>query len=214
MNKACEPSPPMRKRRMVARPPASKTSQLEKKIDGLVTLVKSATQAAPGIINTLSVNNSPEPSVPPSYETVSSSTAARTASYREYAHDKLNTGFGNSNLTSLASSTSPSSSRSFRYVFDPVVEPGPEEAEAYLNIFREDFIKNLPCIVIPPSMTAHQLRQERPILWMSIMTAASNNTTQQILFSKQILETFGKEAYVEGTRNMDFLLAVLVYSAW
>lgn len=63
-------------------------------------------------------------------------------------------------------------------------------------------------------MTARQFRQQRPILWVCIMAVASNNSTQQILLSKEIRGIFGREAYVEGTRNMDFLLAILVYAAW
>jgi hypothetical protein len=46
------------------------------------------------------------------------------------------------------------------------------------------------------------------------MATASNSSTEQILLSKEIRAIFGREAYVEGTRNMDFLLAVLVYAAW
>jgi len=96
----------------------------------------------------------------------------------------------------------------------PALEPSPEDAESYLNKFRTNFVKHLPFIVISPSVTAHQLRQERPILWVCIMTVASSNSTQQIVLSKEVRGILGREAYVEGTRNMDLLLAVLVYAAW
>lgn len=36
MNKDCQPSPPMRKRRAISRPTVKKTSKLEEKIDGLM----------------------------------------------------------------------------------------------------------------------------------------------------------------------------------
>jgi hypothetical protein len=63
-------------------------------------------------------------------------------------------------------------------------------------------------------MTAQQLRQESPLLWLSIMTVASTRSTQKVMLSKEVSGVFGREAYVEGTRNMDFLLAVLVYTTW
>lgn len=63
-------------------------------------------------------------------------------------------------------------------------------------------------------MTAYQLRQESPILWLCIMTVASTRSIQQEALSKEMRGVFGREAYVEGTRNMDLLLAVLVYATW
>ncbi|KAF7953725.1 uncharacterized protein EAE97_001124 [Botrytis byssoidea] len=71
-----------------------------------------------------------------------------------------------------------------------------------------------PFINIPSSVTAHQLRQERPFLWVAIMTVASNNSKQQTIMSKEARTIFAKEAFVEGTRTMDLLLAILVYTVW
>lgn len=63
-------------------------------------------------------------------------------------------------------------------------------------------------------MKAYQLCQESPILWLSIMTVASTRSLQQGALSKEVRGVFGREAYVEGTRNMDLLLAILVYATW
>jgi hypothetical protein len=199
---------------MVTRPPATRTSQLEEKINGLVTLIKSATQSGPEIIKITPLNPPPESSVPSNHESAPASTASSSASYRDYIFDRLNTELQNSDFTPPVSSTSRSPPRASRYAFYPTFEPKPEEAEVYLNTFRTYFLDYLPFIVIPSAMKASQLRQERPMLWMCIMAVASNSITQQVALSKQVLETFGREAYVEGTRNMDFLLAVLVYAAW
>jgi hypothetical protein len=217
MNKDCQPSPPVRKRRTVRRP-ANETSKLEEKLDGLVTLLKSATQGAPGIINATSVNSPPEGSVPPSHESASDSTAAGSVGYRDYTYSRplpIGRGFPESGFIPAASSSSSgSTSVNFQPVLHPALEPSPEDAESYLNKFRTDFVKHLPFIVISPSVTARQLRQERPILWVCIMAAASSNSTQQIVLSKEVRGILGREAYVEGTRNMDLLLAILVYAAW
>ena len=216
MNKDCQPSPPVRKRRTVKRPSANETSKLEEKLDGLVTLLKSATQGAPGIINATSVNSPPEGSVPSSHESASGSTAAGSVGCREYTYNRPlpnGRGFLESGFTPAASSSG-STSVNLQPLLHPALEPSPEDAESYLNKFRTNFVKHLPFIVISPSVTAHQLRQERPILWVCIMTVASSNSTQQIVLSKEVRGILGREAYVEGTRNMDLLLAVLVYAAW
>jgi hypothetical protein len=120
-------------------------------------------------------------------------------------------------LTPIASSSS--SSGSTLVNFQPPLlrlslQPSPEDAELYLNKFRTDFAKHLPFIVISPSVTSYQLRQERPILWVCIMAVASSNSTQQIALSKEVRAIFGREALVERTKNIDLLLGILVYAIW
>jgi hypothetical protein len=46
------------------------------------------------------------------------------------------------------------------------------------------------------------------------MTVATKNAAQQVELSKEMRHLFGREAYVQGTRNLDLLFAILVYAAW
>jgi hypothetical protein len=98
--------------------------------------------------------------------------------------------------------------------YDPLLWPNPKDADLFLHKFRTDFVKNLPFLVISPELTAHELYQERPILWLCIMAVTSNNSQQQITLSRKARMTIANEAFVEGTKNMDLLLAILVYTAW
>jgi hypothetical protein len=120
------------------------------------------------------------------------------------------------NYTPTISSSSKSTplNLSLQLILHQALEPSPEDAESHLNRFRNDFAKHLPFLIIPPSVTAYQLRQDSPILWISIMTVASSNSTQQISLSKAVREILAREAFVEGTRNMDLLFAILVYATW
>lgn len=210
----------MRKRRTVKRPPqssANKTAKLEEKLDGLVTLLKSATQGQPGIINATSLGSSPDGFVQLSHGHAPGLTATNGVGYQDYTFDRVSangnilpdSAFTPATTTSLAS-TPPT----LQHLIHPTLEPSPEEAESSLHRFQTDFVKHLPFLVIPPTMTADLLRQDRPILWVCIMAAASCNSTQQIALSKEIRGILGRQAYVEGTRNMDLLLAILVYAAW
>ncbi|KAL4905586.1 hypothetical protein BDW74DRAFT_185117 [Aspergillus multicolor] len=93
-------------------------------------------------------------------------------------------------------------------------EPEPAEAERCLNWFRTHMLGSLPFLVLSSSITAEQLRQERPLLWLSIMTVACTRPAQQQALSKETREIFGREAYIEGRRSLDFLWAVLVFVSW
>jgi hypothetical protein len=215
MNKTCQPSPPMRRHRTPKRLSPHDTSKLEEKLDGLVTLLTSATQAMPMAINGPPMDTSPESLMPENDNLTPSSADSSVVGQGEHSRNRPTTpgseirGF---DCTLRASSSSISTQRQF--TFDPSLEPGPEDAELYLNIFRANFVKYLPFIVISKSVSANQLRRDRPLLWSSIMTVASNQSTQQIRLSNAMTEILSREAFVKGTRNMDLLLAILVYTAW
>lgn len=205
MKKDCQPPAPVRKRRVVTRQPTSKVERLEKKIDGLFDFLKST-----------AVENSPLSS---SADTTSSNSGinANPLNATSQAESFLTPHTTNEvlhNSLSLPNSTTPASVPVNLSYIESTLEPSPENAELYLVNFRTNFINHLPFLVIPPSVTAYRLRQERPILWLCIMAVASKNTNEQIILSKRVKEVFGMEAYVRGTRNLDFLLGVLVFATW
>lgn len=209
MSKDCRPSPPLRKRRAAKRPSAAETFKLEEKIDWLVTLLKSA-QGVPGIANITSLHSiAPEASRHLNHNV--DSVCYQTDTYTRVSPEPFSEAHYAPTDFSFPGSTS---AHLKPPVLHPALQPSPEDAESCLNRFRTDFVKRLPFIVISPSVTSNELRQERPILWVCIMTVASSNSTKQIALSKEVRAIFGREAYVEGTRNMDLLLAILVYTAW
>lgn len=205
MKKDCRPPPPVRKRRIVTKQPTSKVERLEKKIDGLFNFLKSTTVE----------NGQPSSSADTaSSDSVINATPLNTTSHAERLlsphprNDVSHDSFGLPNPTTAASMPVD------LYYNESTLEPSPENAEIYLINFRTNFINNFPFLVIPLSVTAYRLRQERPILWLCIMSVASKNTNEQIILSRRVKEVFGMEAYVRGTRNLDFLLGVLVFATW
>jgi len=223
MNKDCTPSPPMRKRRVMKKSSAMETSKLEQKLDGIVALLKSTTQAAPVVVNTSTINI-PLDFEPSICDGVEDATAAINLTHHEHTHARqIPSVYGPGHFfTPIASSTTSSSSnstllKSSNYqlsLLHPSLQPSPEDAELYLNKFRNDFAKHLPFIVISPSTTSNQLRQERPILWVCIMTVVCSNSTQQIALSKEVRAIFGQEALVGSTKSMDLFFGILVYAIW
>jgi hypothetical protein len=215
MNKDCRPSPPMRRRRVMKKPPTSGTSKLEAKLNGLVDLLKSATQGGHGIVIAKSCNAPTEGSGTSNHNGTCSSTITGSIDLQGSISFSTAGGFPDHHFTPATSSSSKSTLvNSQPRILRPTLQPSPEEVESYLNKFRTDFINYLPFIAISPSLSSNQLRQERPILWVCIMAAASSNSTQQIALSNEVRAIIGREAFVEGTRNMDLLLGILVYTAW
>ncbi|KAH8801793.1 hypothetical protein F5884DRAFT_847663 [Xylogone sp. PMI_703] len=201
MNKVCQPSPPMRKRRKMKICSVGEGSKLEEKLDTLVTLLKSTTQNSPVTVKA-AYSNPPQEN----YEIHHNSTAANNTDHRYHTpkgplHNTGDIRESQFIPTILCPSIS-------------ALQFSTEEAESYLNRFRTDFITYFPFVVILPSMTSHNLRQERPTLWTCIMAVASNNSKQQKLLSEEVREILGREAYVKGTRTIDLLQAILVYTTW
>lgn len=94
------------------------------------------------------------------------------------------------------------------------LEPSAHEAEKYLNIFRSHMATYFPFIFVPEPTTAHELRRDRPFLWLCIMSVASTSTVQQKDLAKEVKITMGREILVEGKNNLDLLLGILVFVAW
>jgi hypothetical protein len=183
------------RKRHAKRPGASKTAQLEQKLDGLVSLLKSATQSIP---------LAADPNI--------------TAMWA-FGHDNNiqtnSTTSSNSTLPTLAAADSESTS--YHSPKSPVPytsEPSPHEAEEYLRIFRTQRSKYFPFIYIPPTTSAQHLLQERPFLSLCIMVMPPKSTSQQLALGKKIRHVLARKMLFEHEKNLDLLLGLLAYIGW
>lgn len=204
----------MRKHRTPKRSSPKSTSKLEEKLDGLVTLLTS--QALPVAMKSLPMTASPRSSTHESSTLTPSSAEGVTIGHGEHSRDKhpAKDGRGIPGHENVTEDIPTQALPGRKVLVDPILEPSPENAQLYFNLFRTKFVRNLPFIVLADSVTAKQLQQERPFLWVSIMTVASTCLSEQIRLSAAWKELMPREVFVEGTRNMDLLLAVLVYLSW
>lgn len=214
MNKTCQPSPPVRRHRTPKPLVQQNTSKLEEKLDGLVTLLTA--QALPTAMKVPPLHATPGGSTHESTTFTPYSVESVVIGYGEHFRNKppANDGCGIPGLEYATKDIDSPALTGRKFLFDPALEPSPENAELYLNLFRTKFVKNLPFIVLEDSLTAEQLRQERPLLWFSIMTVASTRSAEQTRLSAAWKEMLPREVFVETTRNMDLLLAILVYTSW
>ena len=93
-------------------------------------------------------------------------------------------------------------------------EPSTTQAEDYLRTYRQLKSRHFPLLDFPATMSAQQLRQERPFLWLCIMAVSSLNSSQYDALGKEIRLTIGREMLLESKNNLDLLQGMLIYVSW
>ena len=218
LNRECRPSDPVRKPR---RPAVSKTTQLERRLDGLVSLFKSAQQsnaAAPvlGIESLSGVYSGAEDQSPNHGSSVTPSSSRipmpqRAMSTEVFGHSGLMT--PSLSISSAASIADISPEDWITGIMFPV-EITTYEAEDNLRVFRNLKSNYFPFLYIAPTTTAQQLRQERPFLWLCIMSTSCRSVKQQCELVHRIKASVGPRLLLHSERNMDLLLGLLVFTTW
>ena len=228
LNKDCQPSEATRRRNAISKKPATKVDRLEEKLDGLVTLLKSAAQPTP-LIN----NNGFMPTAAAQDQLTPESLQSRETTYEDAEPRVLESadvdkekdfrpcpGGLSLHVPVISPETfyTASGTRSKTYHCPDSelcqLEPSAEEAEMYFVDYQEFKSPFFPVIIFPPSMTAIQLRRECPFVWLSIMAISSKSSEQQKTLSREIRLTIGREMLVEGKNNLDLLIGLLIYVAW
>jgi hypothetical protein len=199
----------------------SKVDKLEEKLDGLVTLLIS-TQ-----------DNVSKRDLPLSSAVTASSSTPESSAQKSVLPsmdpERLGLGYGqglhhiprDQTAPSLYSNTEPSHCASLLPMFKlsdgPAIhqpsfaEDSMVEANSFLNTFRNEMSPFFPFITLPPLITAQELRQQRPFLFLCIKAVTSRNTNQQLELGKTIMKQLAERMFVNGERNLDLLLGVLTY---
>ncbi|KIM97022.1 hypothetical protein OIDMADRAFT_169794 [Oidiodendron maius Zn] len=192
-NKHCRPAETVRRRNR-RKATVSKTARLEEKLDDLVSLIRAGAQ--PGAVMLPQVTAIEDDSTP--YRTLHSNAYMKSLPL----------------LKPAISNSTVSSDYLPRSGFPDTEEPSQAEAEECLLHFRKYMSKYVPFIYIPLTTNAQQLRQERPFLWLCIMTVASKSTSQQQILGSKIRSIIAQEMVVQSERNVDLLLGILTFASW
>jgi hypothetical protein len=179
---------------------ASQTARLEEKLDGLVSLLKTATRATPSIESAIAA-------VGWNFSDVVAQGSVPTPS--NASNEMSMEGTSNSVSNCILSPLTPASVSTpqlFPYTIPRDLDPSLEEAEVYLMTFRTQTLSCFPFMYIPENTPSHQLRQERPFLWLCIMVISFRTSSKMLRLGREIL--------VDGERNIDLLLGLLVYIGW
>jgi hypothetical protein len=91
---------------------------------------------------------------------------------------------------------------------------GSEDPDELLTIFRKEMQPGFPFIAISDSITAFEVRKDRPSLFTAIMAVVSRNSRRQRALGKVFMKQIADRVVVSGERNVDLLLGILTYGAW
>ncbi|KAF2016888.1 hypothetical protein BU24DRAFT_490161 [Aaosphaeria arxii CBS 175.79] len=192
LKKDCTPATQSRKRTARRKSPATRT-QLEDKLDSLVTLL-SAQHA--------------------------SSSAQPTGAQPPPRHESTSSHRGICSRQDLLPTPSTTGSRS-DYQASPSSAIIIEQADhddvrdnKILDHFCSNHLKQFPFIFIPTPSTAADIRRDRPFLWMNIEAICSGSIEQQNERGLQIREKLGSMTIVHGERTLDMLQGLLAHMAW
>lgn len=227
LNKDCQTTQTVRKRKTVNKPPATKVERLEERLDGLFKLLQSSNSSISIADGNASASNAPS-TIQPSPSSLQSHVVSpeNCEDFESHEIQRQNSNRPTVDGLCLDSPTvapdaaySNSGTRSTIYYCPESMlisssEPSSEDAEECLKNFRPHMATFFPFIIVPESTTAQDLRRDRPFLWLCIMSVSSKSTIQQKALGREIKITMGREILVEGKNNIDLLLGMLVFVAW
>ncbi|KAF1985123.1 hypothetical protein K402DRAFT_380016 [Aulographum hederae CBS 113979] len=210
LNKECFPAPTVRKKRAgYGSGVASKTAALEEKLDGIVQLLQ-RNQASP---QTPSLSTSVDGTTPKSFAYSILENRFRPSDHFNFPSGSPQTdrcGIMDPGLPTPAASTASPRDDSF----NSCLLETEEELEEYLHIYRTKMVSFFPVVCIAADVTVQTMQNERPFLWLVIRALCTRNGTRQNALCTEVRRTLGTRMLVEGARDLDLLLGILVFASW
>ncbi|KAK2745017.1 hypothetical protein FQN55_006374 [Onygenales sp. PD_40] len=176
---------------------ASKTAQLEAKLDTIVSLLQSGET-----LGSLSADG------------VSSTIGGVLQGHTTEAGNGLISASPNQGLT-LGDPPTAESTRSPTPLQDEstyIIQP--EKATKFFNDFRTLHLDYLPFLHIPPHVTWQQLRRERPFLWLCIMGISVKTVAEREPFHKRIRILVYEKVIADSSPDIDILLGIIAFVSW
>lgn len=94
------------------------------------------------------------------------------------------------------------------------LDPSMDDGEAYLEVFRSRMLPHFAFVHIPASVSAQQLRRDRPFLFHAMVAVVSPSVRDQVARGREFRRMLADTALEENQSNMDLLLGLLTYIAW
>ena len=191
MDKECRPVCGRRNARARALP---KKTQLEEKIDGLVSLLTTtgqrtsiATESPAQISGSLSASNGTIPvQINPDRASNTSSLPPPT-----FPHD-VDAGPGSELDVKISAS----------------------EQEECLRIFQTQNSKYFPLIYIPSTSSVQDIRAEKPFVWLCIMAVSTRSISQQAFLCNLVRRDLAEKMIYSLEKSLDLLFGTLICIFW
>lgn len=92
--------------------------------------------------------------------------------------------------------------------------PGEQDDEALMDVLRKSIMPLFPFIAIPVHITAKQLRQEKPFLYLNVTMVACQHAPRQREIAEMVKQYVAEHIVLKGEHNLDLLQGLLVYLSW
>ncbi|CAG7916245.1 unnamed protein product [Penicillium olsonii] len=83
-----------------------------------------------------------------------------------------------------------------------------------LDVFRKQMLLLFPFLVIPPGVTAQELRREKPFLFMNISMVVCESSIRQREIVQAVQRYVAEHIVMRGEQSLDLLQGLLVNAAW
>jgi hypothetical protein len=87
-------------------------------------------------------------------------------------------------------------------------------AEEQLETFRRAFIPIFPFVYIPTTISASELRQLKPFLWLVIMSLTTKSVAQQFELEETIWQIISRRIVIQHLADLDLLLGIICFASW
>ncbi|KAK3379003.1 hypothetical protein B0T24DRAFT_144101 [Lasiosphaeria ovina] len=220
LGKTCEPPAPVRKRKARTpppqqQPPVGPNSRLEEKLDDLVSLLRSQAgekqpQPPPQLVST-DLNT---PSTTPGTICTNSQSLPATPSTSANLQPQVTVDTDTSVIHVLRPAPD------YPMSLSPILEDVSAHhfpalaADAQLDLFRRVFLPTFPFVHLPSSMTAADLRHQKPFLWLVVMCYTTKNAARQFAIEETVWQIVSRRVVAQHMADLDLLLGVVCFASW
>ncbi|KAI0128702.1 hypothetical protein BJ170DRAFT_682487 [Xylariales sp. AK1849] len=93
--------------------------------------------------------------------------------------------------------------------------PQGSKASKLLDAFRDKAMPLFPFVIVPPGMSAEQLRRERPFVWKAVMVEACGlDGGLQVNLGRELLGDLGDALLTRPRKSLDLLQGLLLFLTW
>lgn len=225
------------RKRVAKRTTASRTAQLEEKLDDLVSILRATQQQQhqhhqhhheaqqpqppPPLqqqhqhpVHLQKQQQQQQPPAPSPMNGASNSGIPPSASSAELCQPFI------SRLDSLADAATTSQSQTHASnltpplrLLDRLPEPAPSEAEVYLVKFRQ-WLEFFPFMHLDSDLTAEALQRESPFLWLCIMNVTSMSMPQQAMMRDRLRQEIAQRTILSNERSLELLQGLIILISW
>lgn len=89
-------------------------------------------------------------------------------------------------------------------------------ASTLYSTYTTDLIPHYPAVTFPDKYTAEELRRERPVLFLAVLSAASGKTDPALykLLNGELLELIASRTMTSGEKTLEFVQAMVLTAVW